>query len=118
TDLERFEQEANRQLLLPGESDDIYVEMKAEGFLRADPKARADAHAVEWEHGSLKNDEWRAMENMAPLPDAKGQVYYRPANWVPLGEAPVAVGGDASRPTQFGAQPPPDAVLPKIIRLP
>jgi HK97 family phage portal protein len=96
TDLERFEQEANRQLLLPGEEEDIYVEMKAEGFLRADPKARADAHAVEWEHGSLNNDEWRAMENMDPLPLGKGQVYYRPA--------------------QFGAAPPPPTIVPQLTR--
>jgi HK97 family phage portal protein len=103
SDLERFEQEAKRQLVLPDE-DDIYVEAKAEGFLRADPKARADAHAVEWEHGSLNNDEWRAQENLDPLPNGEGQVYYRPANWVPLGSDPVAVGGDASRQTQFGAR--------------
>jgi hypothetical protein len=43
---------------------------------------------------------------MDPLPDGLGQTYYRPANWVPLGgqdEEPPAVGGDASRATQFGA---------------
>lgn len=101
SDLERFEQEAKRQLIEVG--DDIYVEFKAEGFLRADPKARADANAVQWEHGNLNNDDWRQQENLDPLPDGLGKTYYRPANWVPLGDAPVPVGGDASLGTQFGA---------------
>lgn len=101
SDLERFEQEAKRQLVEKG--DDVYVEFKAEGFLRADPKARADANAVQWEHGNLNNDDWRQQENLDPLPNGLGQVYYRPANWVPLGEDPVAVGGDASAGTQFGS---------------
>lgn len=101
SDLERFEQEASRQLVDPLD-DDIYVEFKADGFLRADPKARADAYAVRWEHGNLNADEWRRLENEDPLPDRLGQDYYRPANWVVLGSDPVAVGGDASTPTQFG----------------
>jgi phage portal protein BeeE len=118
SDLERFEQEGNRQLVLEDE-EDIYIEFKAEGWLRADPKARADANAVQWEHGNLSNDEWRRSENMDPLPNQLGEVYYRPANWVPLGPEPVAVGGDASTDTQFGqpgqGEPAPDDSPAEVV---
>jgi hypothetical protein len=102
---ERFEQEVARHPVLVEPGEAIFAEINADGYLRGDPKARADALAVEWEHGVINADTWNAIENRPPLPDGLGEVYYRPANWVPLGqqdEAPVAVGGDASRPTQFG----------------
>lgn len=95
-----FQQEAQLQVI---KDPDLYVEFKVDGFLWGDPKARADALAVQWEHGNLSNDEWRAIENMSPLPDELGKRYYRPANWVDVTESePQPVGGDASRETQFG----------------
>jgi HK97 family phage portal protein len=95
-----FSQEAQLQVI---DDPDLYVEFKVDGYLWGDPKARADALAVQWEHGNLSNDEWRAIENMSPLPDGLGKVYYRPANWVRADEEePQPVGGDASRDTQFG----------------
>lgn len=96
---ESFEQSVQLQVI---KDDRYFVEFLADAYLRGDPKARSDAYAVMWEHGALNDDEWRKRENMDPLPDGLGEVYYRPANWVPLGEDPVAVGGDASRDTQFG----------------
>jgi HK97 family phage portal protein len=99
---ESFEQSAQLQVI---RDRDYFVEFLADAYLRGDPKARADAYAVQWEHGALSGDEWRARENQDPLPDGIGQTYYRPANWVPLGqqdESPPAVGGDASTDTQFG----------------
>ncbi len=100
---EAFEQAVQLQVI---DDPRYFVEFLADAYLRGDPKARADAYAVQWEHGALNGDEWRRRENQDPLPDGIGQTYYRPANWVPLGpqdEAPPAVGGDASRGTQFGA---------------
>lgn len=98
-DFEAFEQEVQLQVI---DDDRYFVEFLVDAYLRGDPKARADAFAVRWEHGTLNADEWRGKENEAPLPDGLGEAYYRPANWVPLGEEPVAVGGDASAATQFG----------------
>jgi HK97 family phage portal protein len=95
-----FQQEAQLQVI---DDPDLYVEFLTDALMWADPKARADALAVEWEHGNISNDEWRAVNNKSPLPDGLGQVYYRPANWVRADEeAPQPVGGDASRETQFG----------------
>jgi HK97 family phage portal protein len=122
---ERFEQEVSRQLVESG--DDVFAEILADGYLRGDPKARADAYAVMWEHGTLNGDDWRAKENMDPLPDELGKVYYRPANWVPLGQpedpAP-AVGGEASEATQFGGprqgeagDDSPAQVVPQLTRV-
>lgn len=97
---EAFEQAVQLQVI---RDEELFVEFLVDAYLRGDPKARADAYAVAWEHGALNGDEWRARENQDPLPDGLGETYYRPANWVPLGEDPVAVGGDASLGTQFGA---------------
>lgn len=93
-----FEEAAQLQVVRDPE---YYVEFLPDAYLRADPKTRADAYAVAWEHGALSNNEWRRRENQDPIGD-DGDVYYRPANWVPLGPEPQPVGGLASRPTQFG----------------
>lgn len=104
-----FEQEVSRQLIA---EDDVYAEVLVDGYLRGDPKARADAYAVMWEHSALNADGWRRLENLDPLPDGLGETFWRPANWVPVEdveEEPEPVGGDASEPTQFGA----DGVSPE-----
>lgn len=98
---EEFEQAVQLQII---GDDSLFVEFLVDAYLRGDPKARADAYAVQWEHAALNVDEWRKLENRDPLPDGLGETYYRPANWVPLGEDPVAVGGEASRDTQFGGE--------------
>lgn len=108
----RFEAAALVQVI---EDDDYFLEFLADGYLRGDPKARADAFAVRWEHGTLCGDEWRQYENENPLPNGEGQTYWRPANWVPLGQSePVAVGGDASAATQFGADA---GLVPNLTRV-
>jgi HK97 family phage portal protein len=121
---EAFEQAAQLQVI---DDERFFVEFLADAFLRGDPKARADAYAVQWEHGALSGDEWRARENQDPLPDDLGKVYYRPANWVPLGQQEdpsPAVGGDASTPTQFGQAGPepvvddtPAEIVPNLTRV-
>lgn len=94
-----FQQEAQLQVI--GDPD-LYVEFLVDGYLWGDPKARADALAVAWEHGVINADTWNQIENRPPLPDGLGQTYWRPANWVDVAEKAVPVGGDASVPTQFG----------------
>lgn len=88
-----FEQAAQIQII---DDPDYFLEFLADGYLRGDPKARADSMAVQWEHGALSDDEWRGYENMNPLPDGLGKTYWRPANWVPLDAPAVPVGGDTS----------------------
>jgi len=99
---EEFEQTVGLQILK--DEPDLFVEFLTDAYLRGDPKARADAYAVRCEHGTLNANEWRRKENDDPIgPD--GDVYYRPANWTPLGTEPAPVGGDTSAATQFGAVP-------------
>lgn len=101
-DFERFEAEVQRQLIPRDEKGVLYGEFLLDAYLRGDPKARSDALAVMWEHGALNGNEWRKKENLDPI-GPEGDVFYRPANWAPLGDQPVPVGGDTSTPTQFGA---------------
>lgn len=111
-----FEQAAQLQVI---QDDQLYVEFLADAYLRADPKARADAYAVAWEHGALSSDEWRKRENQDPIPDGEGETYYVPANWSPVGqEKPQPVGGLTSVPSQFGqpAQLEPAALVTQTTR--
>lgn len=81
------EQELSVQLI---EDDDVYAEFLVDGYLRGDAKTRNEAYAIRWQHGTLSPNEWRAKENDNPLPD--GDIYYRPANYVPVNppeEAPA-----------------------------
>lgn len=96
-----FEQAAQIQVI---DDSGLFLEFLVDGYLRGDPKARSDSYAVQWEHGALNVDEWRAFENQNPLPDKQGQTYWRPANWVPLDSGPVGVDGTPPTDGQFGQE--------------
>jgi HK97 family phage portal protein len=76
--LERLEQATN--IFLPGAA---FVKFNVEGLLRAQTEARYSAHATAIQWGFKNVDEVRALEDMPPLPDRRGQVYLRPANMLP-----------------------------------
>lgn len=89
--LVRWEQQIKAQLL-PDEPD-VYVEFLVDGLLRGDSAARAAALNIQRNAGVINADEWRAMENMNPLPDGQGNDYWRPLNMSPSGEPPNPPGG-------------------------
>lgn len=82
--LARFEQQINIDLI---NDDQYFAEFLVDGYLRGDAKARAEAFAIRWQHGTVNADDWRSAENENPLPDGMGQEYFVPANYVPVSRA-------------------------------
>ena len=37
----------------------------------------------------LNGDEWRAMDNLNPIPGGKGKIFWQPANMLELGAKPA-----------------------------
>lgn len=82
--LVRWEQEINFKLL--GNDNNYFAEHVVEGLLRGDIQARYNAYAIGRQHGWLNADEIRELENLNPLPEGQGQVYWRPLNVTDAGE--------------------------------
>jgi len=57
-----------------------FIEFLVDGLLRGDAVSRARAMQIQFMHGALSIDEWRALENRNPLPDGLGQYHYVPVN--------------------------------------
>lgn len=56
--------------------------------MRAKTSERMDAYAKGIQNGIYCPDDVRALEDLDPLPDGKGKVFYRPANLLEVGEDP------------------------------
>lgn len=80
-DLVAIEQELNTKLLK--NSDTYYAHFNLDALLRADMKSRSEALAVQWEHGIVTANEWRALEDMGPVADGMGDVRHVPLNFCP-----------------------------------
>jgi HK97 family phage portal protein len=64
--------EATLSALLPRPQ---FVRFNVDSIIRADLKARYEAHQIGLSAGFLNRDEVRAIENRTPLPDGKGQAF-------------------------------------------
>lgn len=84
----RTEQEINTQLL--GGQDDYFAAFLIDGYLRGDAAARAAAFHIMRLDGVINGDEWRASENMNPIPDGSGKAYWIPANYNDAAADPAA----------------------------
>ncbi len=84
----RWEQHIAWKLLRPEERRTLFVEFNLDGLLRGDTKSRMEAHAVLRNVGGINADEIRAKENMNPIGDLAGEMYWRPLN---MGDASEAV---------------------------
>ena len=72
--LVRWENEMNDKLLTAKERQQgFFVEFLLDGLLRGDAKTRAEALNIQRRAGIINGNEWRAKENMNPIPD--GEVY-------------------------------------------
>lgn len=78
--LVEWEQEDKRSLMSPAERQIYYTEFSVDGLLRGDSKTRAEVFKIMRDCGVINADEWRSKENMNPLPDGLGQVYFMPLN--------------------------------------
>lgn len=94
-DLVQAEQEINDKLL--DNSDNFYAEFNLDALLRADMKTRQEALAIQWEHGAIDTDEWRAMENRGPVKDGDGKRRFLPMNYVPADRVDDVINARANK---------------------
>lgn len=97
----RFEGEGNRQLL-PGDAEH-FIAFLLVGYLRGNPKDRAEALQIRRQNGTISADEWREIEDENPLPGGLGKTYWMPVNMQPVGSPPAAAAGGP--PSEDPAQP-------------
>lgn len=63
----------------------LFAEHLIEGLLRGNSQGRAAYLQTMRQNGVLNGDEWRAMDNLNPIPDGKGKIFWQPANMLELG---------------------------------
>ncbi|MBZ5793908.1 phage portal protein [Burkholderia contaminans] len=88
--VKRHEQAKTRDLLLPSERKQYFIEYNLSGLLRGDQSSRYAAYAVGRQWGWLSINDIRRLENMPPVKG--GDIYLSPMNMV-----------DASKPQQVAA---------------
>lgn len=86
--LTRIEQRISNSLLDEVERRSYFVEHLLDGLLRGDINSRYQAYAIGRNNGWLNADEIRELENMNPIPDGKGAIYWQPMNVAELGAEP------------------------------
>jgi HK97 family phage portal protein len=91
--LVRIEEEFNRKLFIRGdERSRFYAKFNADALQRGDMKSRYDAYRIGREASFLCPDDIRALEDLDPVPNGKGQGFIEPLNFKPLGSVtPPAV---------------------------
>jgi HK97 family phage portal protein len=99
--LVRIEQECKAQLLY---GEDVFAEFLIDGLLRGDSQARATALQIERNAGIINGDEWREIENMNPIEDGSGKVYWMPVNYQ-AALTPAAIAAAAAAPVEPAADP-------------
>jgi HK97 family phage portal protein len=78
--VKRHEAAMMRDLLLPAERKNHYIEFNVSGLLRGDQKSRYEAYAIGRNWGWLSVNDIRRLENMPPIPG--GDRYLTPLNMV------------------------------------
>jgi len=95
--IKRHEQAMMRDLLLPSERDEYYIEFNVSGLLRGDQASRYAAYAVARQWGWLSVNDIRRLENMPPIKG--GDTYLQPLNMVdaakPLPATPPKASAEA-----------------------
>tara|TARA_R110002110_G_scaffold89071_1_gene232015 strand:- start:17555 stop:18817 length:1263 start_codon:yes stop_codon:yes gene_type:complete len=93
--LKRHESAMMRDLLLPSERGEYYIEFNVSGLLRGDQKSRYEAYAIGRNWGWLSADDVRRMENMPPIPG--GDRYLTPLNMADPGNTAQALNASPSQ---------------------
>lgn len=97
----RLEQELSRKLLRDDEQDTLAVSFNLDSLLRADTKARYEAHNLGLQGGWLTRNEVRRMEDLPPIDD--GDTPLVPLN---MGPASATGGGNPDTKTKRDAHDP------------
>lgn len=122
---ESIEQEIFRKLIKPSmpAGRTFYAEFNLEGAMRGDPESRAKFYDTMQKNGDMCADEVRKRENMNPLPNGQGKVFFIPVTQQSLERAinpptptPAAnsgASGDPKLAPQPGKEPVSDPVEQK-----
>ncbi len=78
--LKRIEAAQTRDLLVPSERGEYYIEFNVQGLLRGDQKSRYESYAIGRQWGWLSVNDIRRLENMPPI--TGGDRYLTPLNMV------------------------------------
>ena len=78
-----------RDLLLPSERRDLYIEFNVSGMLRGDQKSRYESYALGRQWGWLSVNDIRRLENLSPV--AGGDIYLTPLNMIQTGKLPDGI---------------------------
>lgn len=95
--LVNIEQQAAIDLLSDAERDSLQLKFNVGALLRGDRKSRSEALKIQRENGIINANEWRALEDMAPIEGPAGERYLLPLNMT-----------DAARATDANDDPDPD----------
>lgn len=87
--VKRIEAAMMRDLLLPAERKDLYIELNLSGLLRADQKSRFESYALGRQWGWLSVNDIRRLENLPPIQG--GDIYLTPLNMVGTGSLPKGI---------------------------
>lgn len=78
--LVRWEQRADMSLLSESEKGQFFTEFLRDALLRGTTKERFEAYSIARQNGWMSGDDIRARENMNPLPNEEGKVFWAPLN--------------------------------------
>ncbi len=67
----------------------MFVAFNLDGLLRADVVARKKSLEIDRRNGTINADRWLALEDQPPLPDGKGEAFWRPTNMAEVNEGPL-----------------------------
>ena len=88
--LVNWEQQLAQALFLPAERARYYPKHIVAGLLRGDSAARVAFYGAGILGGWLSPDDVRELEEMNPLPDGLGEVYFRPLNMTAVSTEPLS----------------------------
>lgn len=81
----QFEQEWAYKLFTADElKNGYYLRLNETALLRSDNKARAEYYQMMTQMGVYNPDECRALEDMSPLPNGTGKLYWQSKNYAPI----------------------------------
>ena len=85
--LKRWESAMRRDLLLPSERKEYFIEFNVAGLIRGDLKTRYEAYALGRQWGWLCVNDIRRLENLPPVDG--GNTYLEPLNMVDANNRPI-----------------------------
>ncbi len=82
--LEPWEQELNRKLLTIGERKTLFFKHEVEELERGDLQTRTQGLKEQFFNGKISLDEWRALDNQAPIGGPAGKIHFVQQAMIPV----------------------------------